>query len=168
MNIQYAYRNPIQYQANSMATTTSALGTLKLAVFTKPAAVTAAEFRRNKLLVRLREQIALAEAERNGTVYAATRKRVVTDAAGVRSTVTAPKRVKHWWHKDAAGKVLLTVRYGSRLLELGGKGKNAVEIADIKQLVPTLKIICDAVLAGELDAEIEAASAGLKAGFKRG
>jgi hypothetical protein len=167
MNIQYAYRNPIQYQANSMATTTSALGTLKLAIFTKPAAVTAAEFRRNKLAARLREQMALAEAERNGTVYAATRRRTVTDAEGVRSTVTSPKRVKHWWNKDAAGKLILTVRYGSRLLELGGKGKNAVEIADIKQLVPTLKIICDAVLAGELDAEIAAASAGLKAGFKR-
>jgi len=167
MNIQYAYRNPIQYQANSMATTTSALGTLKLAVFTKPAAATAAEFRRNKLAERLREQMALAEAERSGTVYAATRRRTVTDAEGVRSTVTAPKRVKHWWNKDAAGKLILTVRYGSRLLELGGKGKNAVEIADINQLVPTLKIICDAVLAGELDAEIAAASAGLKAGFKR-
>ena len=150
-----------------MATTTSALGTLKLAVFTKPAAITAAEFRRNKLLVRLREQMALAEAVRDGTIYAATRKRVVTDAEGVRITVTAPKRVKHWWIKDAAGKLILTVRYGNKLLELGGKGKNAVEVADIKQLVPTLKIICDAVLAGELDAEIAAASAGLKAGFKR-
>ena len=92
----------------------------------------------------------------------------MTDAAGVRSTVTAPKRVKQWWSKDAAGKVLLTVRYGSRLLELGSKGKNAVEVADIKQLASTLKIILDAVLAGELDAEIAAASAGLKAGFKRG
>jgi len=168
MNVQFAYSNSIPQQANSMATTTSALGTLKLAVFTKPAAATAAEFRRNKLAERLREQMALAEAERNGTVYAATRRRVVTDAAGVRSTVTAPKRVKHWWSKDAAGKVLLTVRYGSRLLELGSKGKNAVEVADIKQLVPTMKIILDAVLAGELDAEIAAASAGLKAGFKRG
>jgi hypothetical protein len=109
----------------------------------------------------------LAEAERNGNVYAATRRRVVTDAEGVRSTVTAPKRVKQWWNKDAAGKLILTVRYGNKLLELGGKGENAVEVADIKQLVPTLKIICDAVLAGELDAEIAAASAGLKAGFKR-
>jgi hypothetical protein len=144
------------------------LGKLKLVAFTGPQAATPQQLRRNKLIGRLREQIALAEAVRDGTVYAATRKRVVTDAEGVRSTVTAPKRVKHWWIKDAAGKLILTVRYGSKLLELGGKGKNAVEVADIKQLVPTLKIICDAVLAGELDAEIAAASVGLKAGFKRG
>ena len=140
---------------------------LKLVAFTGPQSVTPQQLRRNKLIGRMREQIALAEAVRDGTVYAATRKRVVTDAEGVRSTVTAPKRVKHWWNKDAAGKVLLTVRYGSRLLELGSKGKNAVEVADIKQLVPTLKIILDAVLAGELDSEIAAASAGLKTGFKR-
>ena len=140
---------------------------LKLVAFTGPKSVTPQQLRRNKLIGRLREQMALAEAVRDGTIYAATRKRVVTDAAGVRSTVTAPKRVKQWWNKDAAGKLILTVRYGNKLLELGGKGKNAVEVADIKQLVPTLKIICDAVLAGELDAEIAAASAGLKAGFKR-
>ena len=141
---------------------------LKLVAFTGPQSVTPQQLRRNKLIGRLREQMALAEAVRDGTIYAATRKRVVTDAAGVRSTVTAPKRVKQWWNKDAAGKLILTVRYGNKLLELGGKGKNAVEVADIKQLVPTLKIICDAVLAGELDAEIAAASVGLKAGFKRG
>ena len=96
-----------------MATTTSALATLKLAIFTKPAALTAPEFRRNKLAARLREQLALAEAEKDGTVYAATRQRVLRDSDGVRSTVIVPKRVKHWWHKDAAGKVILTVRYGS-------------------------------------------------------
>jgi hypothetical protein len=143
------------------------LGKLKLVAFTGPQPATPQQLRRNKLIGRLREQMALAEAVRDGTIYAATRKRVVTDAAGVRSTVTAPKRVKQWWNKDAAGKLILTVRYGNKLLELGGKGKNAVEVADIKQLVPTLKIILDAVLAGELDGEIAAASAGLKAGFKR-
>ncbi len=105
---------------------------LKLVAFTGPQSVTPQQLRRNKLIGRLREQMALAEAVRDGTVYAATRKRVVTDAAGVRSTVTAPKRVKHWWNKDAAGKLILTVRYGNKLLELGGKGKNAVEVADIK------------------------------------
>ena len=59
------------------------------------------------------------------------------------------------------------MRYGSRLLELGSKGRNAVELPNAAQLVPTLKIVLDAVLAGELDTEIAAASERLKAGFKR-
>lgn len=143
------------------------MATLKLATYTKPVALTAPEFRRNKLAARLREQIALAEAEQNGTAYAATRQRVLRGSDGVRSTVIVPRRVKHWWYKDAAGRILLTVRYGSRLLELGSKGRNAVEIANAAQLIPTLKIVLAAVVAGELDAEIAAASAGLKAGFKR-
>jgi hypothetical protein len=85
----------------------------------------------------------------------------------VRSTVSVAKRVKQWWHKDAAGKIILSVRYGSRLLELGSKGRNAIEVANAAQLVPTLQIVLNAVLAGELDAEIAAASEQLKAGFKR-
>jgi hypothetical protein len=150
-----------------MATTTSALATLKLAVFTKPSAITAAEFRRAKIATRLKEQIALAESVNNGTVYSATRQRVLTDSAGVRSTVSVAKRVKQWWHKDAAGKLILTVRYGSRLLELGSKGRNAIEVATSAQLIPTLQVVLNAVLAGELDTEIAAASEQLKAGFKR-
>jgi hypothetical protein len=77
-----------------------------------------------------------------------------------------PKRVKAWWSATDSGKLTLTVRYGSRLLEFA-KGKAAVEVAAQQQLVPTLMVICDAVAAGELDAQLELAAARLKAGFKR-
>jgi hypothetical protein len=58
------------------------------------------------------------------------------------------------------------VRYGSKLLEFA-RGKAGIEVGSVDQLVPTLQIVCDAVSAGELDAQIEAASVKLKAGFKR-
>jgi hypothetical protein len=91
---------------------------------------------------------------------------VVDSESGVRKSVTVPKRLKAWWSPTDSGKLALTVRYGSRLLEFS-KGKGAVEVASLQQLVPTLQVLCDAVAAGELDAQIEAASARLKAGFKR-
>jgi hypothetical protein len=58
----------------------------------------------------------------------------------------------------------LHVRYGSKVLELA-KGKFAVEVASDKDLVPTLDAIKAAVLAGELDAAVEAASGVLRQRF---
>jgi len=59
----------------------------------------------------------------------------------------------------------LSIRYGTRILYLA-KGKTAVELADNAQLAPTLEAIKSAVMAGELDAQIEIASEDLKSGFK--
>jgi hypothetical protein len=56
------------------------------------------------------------------------------------------------------------VRYGTKVLELA-KGKYAVEVAAEKDLVATLDVIKAVVLAGELDAAIDAAANKLKAGF---
>jgi len=53
------------------------------------------------------------------------------------------------------------------VIELG-KGKNAVEVADLNALIEALTTVKNAVLAGELDAEIEKASGALRSGFKKG
>ena len=141
------------------------LGKLKLVAFAGPQAPTPQQHRRNKLLIRLREQIALAQAQAQGLTHYGTRLRSVrNDETGERRTVTLPKRIKQWWYRGADGRVTVTVRYGSRMLELA-KGKSGIEIANSEQLVATLETIAQAVAAGELDAQIAAAGAKLKAGF---
>ena len=60
----------------------------------------------------------------------------------------------------------MNIRYGSKCIELS-KGKNAVEVADLNALIEALNKVKSAVLAGELDAEIEKASGALRSGFKR-
>jgi hypothetical protein len=72
---------------------------------------------------------------------------------------------KAWWWKTANGKLNLSVRYGAKVIELA-KGKNAVEVADLKQVVETLELINQAVMAGELDAAIEAVSSVVRKGAK--
>jgi hypothetical protein len=72
--------------------------------------------------------------------------------------------VKAWWFVASNDKLNLSVRYGSKVLDLA-RGKNAVEVASEKDLVATLDVIKAAVLAGELDSQIELASTKLKAGF---
>ncbi len=143
------------------------LATLKLSTAVKPSHMPAVQVRRNKLAKRLWEQAELARAQQTGTQFTTTKFRSVVDAdTGLRRQVEVNKRVKQWWFTTDTGKLALSVRYGARLLELA-KGKFAVELASEKELVPTLEIIKAAVLAGELDAAIDAASNKLRDGFQR-
>ncbi len=143
----------------------STLASLKLVTSKKSRALSPIVQRRNKLVAKLHEQIELCAARRAGEIYAPKRLRIVTDRhTGERKTVEMVKRVKEWYWTNEAGKLNLSVRYGSKTLELA-KGKNAVELASTDELLDVLARLKEAVLAGELDAQIEAASGALKAGF---
>jgi hypothetical protein len=123
-----------------------------------PTSVPAVQLRRNKLVLRLWEQCELAKAQAAGTTFAPVKFRsVVENDTGIRRQVEMPKRVKPWWFTTESGKLALSVRYGTRVLELA-KGKVAVEVGSEKDLVPTLELIKTAVLNGELDTQIDAAA----------
>ncbi len=141
------------------------LSTLKLSAAAKPADIPAVQVRRNKLVKRLWEQCELARAHQAGTTFAPIKFRsVVENDTGIRRQVETPKRVKPWWFVTDAGKLALSVRYGTRVLELA-KGKVSVEVGTEKDLVPTLELIKTAVLNGELDTQIDAAANKLRDGF---
>jgi hypothetical protein len=145
----------------------SALASLKLSAQQKPVHITPIQQRRNKLAKRIWEQIELAKAQQNGSTFAPTKLRSVTDAeTGVRKQIETHKRVKAWWFTADNGKLAVSVRYGTRLLELG-KGKWAVEVGAEKELVNVLEVLKTAVLDGELDAAIENASTKLRSGFRK-
>lgn len=143
------------------------LATLKLTAAVKPTNIPAVQVRRNKLVKRLWEQVELAKAQQAGTQFAPVKFRTIKDKeTGLRTTVEVNKRVKCWWFTAENGKLALSVRYGARLLELA-KGKFAVEVTSEKELVPTLEVIKAAVLDGQLDSAIDAASNKLRAGFAK-
>ena len=121
--------------------------------------------RRNKLTGKLGDQIAYAKAAAAGGVYAAKKVKFVTDeATGERKPVEISTRVKPWWFTAANGKLVIALRYGAKPIEIT-KGKNAIQVNDMDDLVATLELIRDAVQAGELDAHIEQVSGALRAGF---
>lgn len=75
--------------------------------------------RRQKLITKIDEQILLAQAALNGTIYQPTKfKHVVNVETGERHYQQVTKKVRNWWWKNDAGKVNLVVRYGARILEL--------------------------------------------------
>ena len=143
----------------------NALNGLKLVASKKNRTLSPVAHRRNKLVNKLHEQIELCEAQKAGEIYAPRRLRTVTNKqTGERVTIEAVKRVKEWFWINDAGKINLAVRYGSKVLELA-KGKNAIELGSGDELIAALHAIKAAALAGELDAQIEAASGALRAGF---
>ena len=96
-----------------------------------------------------------------------TRTKLVTDSAtGEKKVVNVPKRVKDWFWVAENGKINLSVRYGAKVIEIS-KGKNAIECGTADELLQTLSLLKTATLAGELDEQIEAASASLRSGFER-
>ena len=122
--------------------------------------------RRNKLAAKIEEQLQLATAQKEGRLYAPKRIKNVTNAEGERVAVETTKRVKEWYWTTPSNKINLSVRYGSKTLELS-KGKNAIELSSGEELLTTLSMLKDAVIAGELDDVITNASDNLRAGFSK-
>ena len=143
----------------------STIAGLKLVASKKSRSLSPIQLRRNKLAAKIHEQWQLCTARQAGETYAPRRLRTITNPqTGERTTVETVKRVREWFWINEAGKLNLAVRYGSKVLELA-RGKNAIELGSGDELVAVLGKLKDAVLAGELDVQIEAASGALRAGF---
>ena len=106
--------------------------------------------RRRKLVAKIDEQIRYV----TDSSYQPTKQTWHKDAEGREQRVTVPKRVRRWWTVRNDGTVLLTVRYGSKALELA-KGKNAIVVNSVNELPTVLKRLAEAVDKGELDKLLE-------------
>ena len=121
--------------------------------------------RRNRLIAKIWEQTELAKCTQEGKAYAPLHTRTLKDReTGETRRVELPKRVKAWWFTADSGKVCMSVKYGAKILELA-KGKSAIEVGTMAELIPTLDILKTAVDAGELDTQLVSASETLRTGF---
>ena len=131
----------------------SHLKKLKLVAAQQRRLLTKTEQRRAKLIAKLEEQLALAEALISGERYTPLRRIWATAADGGRVRIERPKRVRPWYWLNAAG-CFFSVYYGSKLLKLDGE-MTAVSLGDRSELPDTIRAIIEAVRAGELDLAIE-------------
>jgi len=145
----------------------SALANLKLVAAKRAIQLSPVIQRRNKISMRIAEQIEFAQAKLDGKLYAPTKQRTAkNEETGEITTVQVAKRVKEWWFTTDNGKLCVSLRYGAKVVEIA-KGKTAVEVASDKELVATLEALRLAVNAGELDTQIEAVASAVKVGFKK-
>ena len=141
------------------------LSSLKLVAAKKPAHKDPVLHRRNKLSMKVVEQLTYARALNAGEVYAPARIKTVTNAEGERVQVTRTKNIRPWWFTEG-NKVFLQVRYGAKVLMLNGKS-NAIECANADALIGALETVNSIVLEGALDEQITAASGQIRGGFNR-
>jgi hypothetical protein len=86
------------------------LETLKVVAKPNFNPTTAEERRRLKLIVKLQEQLCLAEAQLGGSPYMRMRWITTADSQGEPHRVQRAVRVKQWWFVADSGKVCLQVR----------------------------------------------------------
>ena len=145
----------------------AALASLKLVAAKRSNGLPVIQQRRNRLTGKIAEQVRLAQAQSEGKPVGGVIKRTITDPeTGSQKVVETVKSAKPWWFVADTGQVCLNVKYGSKVIELA-KGKTAIELTSLDDIVSTLGIIQKAVDAGELDAQLEIVSKSLRAGFKK-
>lgn len=134
----------------------SHLQSLKVVPSKRPTRLSPIQHRRNKLIHKLHQQLECAKARLEGHDYVITRLRNVKNTeTGDRFQMEQQYRVKPWWYTNDDGKIILEVRYGSRLLELS-KGKTGIEVDTADNLTGTIELVMKAIDAGELDDGINA------------
>jgi hypothetical protein len=144
----------------------SILSNLKFVVSKKKQGISPVIQRRSKLSNKIAEQIQLAQAQKDGRTYAPSRlKTYVNKQTGERKTVETLKRVREWWHTSESGKINLICKYGSKQIQFDAKGKNAIEVSNSEELLSALESLKLAIEQGEMDTQIEAASAAVRARF---
>ena len=134
----------------------SALKGLTFAPVPRNTGMTPEQYRRAKLADHLREQLANATAQAEGRVHVVKRRRWEYTDDGQKHLIEVDKRLRQWWTKQQDGKVLFTVRYGSKPLEFE-KGKGAIVLKSMDELLAVLPKLIAAAEAGEFDAMIAAA-----------
>ena len=145
----------------------SALNSLKFVTAKRPTQLTSIQVRRNKLSNRLWSQIQLAKALQSGENYTEKKFRTVRDRhTGETKSVELVKRIKPLWFTSENGKVCISVKYGSKVIEFA-KGKNAIEVGSADELISALTTLKSAVESGELDSQLNTAADLVKERFKK-
>lgn len=125
------------------------------------------QFRRQKMAKKIDEQVKLAIALRDGQTCVVKRLRSITDkATGLVSQMEVSKRINGWWWTEG-NRILLQLKYGTRVLLLNGKDKNTIEVGSGDELIKVLELVKTSVNNGELDAAIEVASVKVRERFKK-
>ena len=106
--------------------------------------------RRRKLIAKFDEQILIA----TDSNYKPTKTKWVQNEDGTERKLEMPKRIRRWWCEQQGGTILLTIRYGNKVVEFE-QGKNAIELSSKAELEPTLQSIKQAVDNGEFDKLLE-------------
>ena len=145
----------------------SYIQSLKLVVSNRSNQLPPEQYRRNKLIQKLQEQLECIKARNEGRDYLVTVIRSVKNPeTGTRQHVQMPYRIKPWWFTDTDGKTVLELRYGNKRIELA-KGKTGIAVENLDSLTLTIEGLKTAIEKGELDSCLESTANALRTNIKK-
>ena len=111
--------------------------------------------KRIKLLRKLDQQIEAAQAEANDEEFLEeVRSWIRDEQTGEKCLVTKQRPVRKWWWQNQHGAWMISLRDGNRIIPLGDN-QTSVEVGAADQMVSVLETLRNAVIAGELDQQLE-------------
>ena len=135
------------------------LGNLKLVAASRMHRLSDTERRRLKLVDKLDDQMKCIEAATKSESYTKQKKAWRTNDDGLEEQVTITRTIRPWWWQDIKGNLFVAIKYGTQPIELA-KGKTAIQVSSLDELGKVMATIRQAVMAGELDLQLD--QAGLK------
>ena len=134
------------------------LADVKLVSAVRPTFQDPVALKRSKFISRVSEQLEIATSLMKGEQIPFTS---FQDPVSLKR----PRKVSPWWWTDKDGKYLMTIKYGSKVIELA-KGKSAVQAETLDQIIEVLKSLKLATANGEMDLHLAQASEFIRNKFK--
>ena len=134
------------------------LADVKLVSAVRPTFQDPVTLKRSKFISRVSEQLEIANHLMKGEQIPFTN---FHDPVSLKK----PRKASPWWWTDKDGKYLMTLKYGSKVIELA-KGKPAVQAETLDQIIEVLKSLKLATSNGELDLQLTQASELIRKKFK--
>ena len=134
------------------------LADVKLVSAVRPTFQDPVTLKRTKFISRVSEQLEIANLLMKG-------EQIPFTSFHNPVSLRRPRKVSPWWWTDKDGKYLMTIKYGSKVIELA-KGKPAVQAETLNQIIEVLKSLKLATSNGELDLHLTQASELIRKKFK--
>jgi len=110
--------------------------------------------KREKLLIKLNQQLAMAQSHVAGETYTVYKEKwQKNEETGQQEKIQIPKKVSPWFYKRN-NQYFFEVRYGNKPLGLS-KGNYAIQVGEQEDLVATIETVIEAVVSSELDPLLE-------------
>ena len=109
---------------------------------------------KTRLVQNLETQLKCAEAMVKGESYTVPSTKTVTDADGVKKTVTVPHAPRHWYWRDREGNIRFCIRVFNKRMEFE-EGKTDILVGKDSELPKTVKAVIEAANLGEFDPHLK-------------
>ena len=119
---------------------------------------------RRKMAATLAEQIEGAKAELAGQPYVREKQKWMPTENGGKELRMVQSSFRKYWFTDTQGRILVELRFGNKPLSIGGKP--CIMVGELAKLPDVLTILRNAVIQGELDADLAIVSESRRRGRK--